>query len=160
MVLTDASIDPDKEEMTAVFLDAGFKVAGVDARFFGETHSPETSPHVFSSFIEVESEDGAKRVLDWLETDLKKPCPNSCATQISEFDVGDIAGARGVHRIATAENIEEVGATEQRPLDSYWLGFNDGAVVYTLNLQGPPGSVSEEQAHEIAGAYHERVRES
>jgi hypothetical protein len=156
-VLTDASIDPDRDEMTAVFHDAGFKAAGVDARFFGETHSPETSPHVFSSFIEVESEDGATSALDFLETDLKKPCPQSCATQISDFDVGDIAGARGVHRIATAEDIEAVGATEQRPRDSYWVGFTNGAVVYTLDLQGPPGSVSEEQAHEIASAYHERL---
>lgn len=156
-VLTDASIDPDKAEMTAVFQDAGFKVAGVDVRFFGETHSSETSPHVFSSFIEVESEDGAKSALEFLETDLKKPCPGSCATQISDFDVGDIAGAGGVHRIATLEDIEKVGTTEQRPRDSYWVGFTDGAVVYTLDLQGPPGSVSEEQAHEIANAYYERL---
>ena len=70
-VLTDASIDPDKEEMTKVFQNAGFKAAGVDARFFGETHSPETSPHVFSSLIEVESEDAATRALEFLETDLK-----------------------------------------------------------------------------------------
>jgi hypothetical protein len=156
-VLTDASIDPDKEEMTAVFQDAGFKVAGVDARFFGESHNPETSPHVFSSFIEVESADGATRALEWLETDLKKPCPRSCATRISDFDVADIAGARGVHRIARAEDIEAVGATEQRPRDSYWVGFTDGALVYTLDLQGPPGSVSEKQAHEIASAYYERL---
>lgn len=156
-VLTDASIDPDREEMTAVFQDAGFKAAGVDARFFGETHSAETSPHVFSSFIEVESEDAASSALKYLETDLKKPCPESCATQISDLDVGDIAGARGVHRIATVGDIEAVGATEQRPRDSYWVGFTDGAVVYTLDLQGPPGSVSEAQAHEIASAYYDRL---
>ncbi len=155
--LTDASIDPDREEMTTVFEDAGFKAAGVDASFFGETHTPETSPHVFSSFIELESEAGATSALDWLETDLKKPCPMSCATHISEFDLDDIADARGVHRIATAQDIEEVGATEQRPRDSYWVGFTDGAVVYTLDLQGPPGSVSEEQAQEIASAYYKRL---
>ena len=156
-VLTDASIDPDKDEMTAVFEEAGFKSAGVDARFFGETHTPETSPHVFSSFIEVGSADGATRALEFLETDLQKPCPQSCATQISDFDVGDIAGARGVHRVATVEDIEAVGATEQRPRDSYWVGFTLGALVYTLDLQGPPGSVSEEQAREIASAYYERL---
>jgi hypothetical protein len=156
-VLTDASIDPDKDEMTAVFQDAGFKAAGVDARFFGETHTPETSPHVFSSFIEVESEDGATSALEFLETDVRKPCPQSCATQISDFDVGDIAGAHGVHRIATAEDIAQAGSSEQRPRESYWVGFTDGAVVYTLDLQGPPGSVSEKQAHEIARAYYERL---
>jgi hypothetical protein len=159
-VLTDASIDPDNEEMRAVFQDAGFKAAGVDTRFFGETHSPETSAHVFSSFIEVESEDGAASALEWLETDGRKPCPESCATRVSDFDVSDIAGARGVHRLATAEDIEAVGATEQRPRDSYWVGFTDGALVYTLDLQGPPGSVSEEQAHEIARAYHDRLTDS
>ena len=155
--LTDASIDPDKDEMTMVFQDVGFKAAGVDARFFGETHTPQTSPHAFSAFIELESEDGATSALDWLETDLKKPCPMSCATQISDFDVDDIPDARGVHRIATAEDIERVGTTEQRPRDSYWVGFTDGALVYTLDLQGPPGSVSEEQAQEIAGAYYDRL---
>ena len=95
----------------------------MDVRFFGETHTPETSPHVFSSFIEVESEEGATSALEFLEADLKKPCPKSCATQISNFDVGDIAEAHGVHRIATAEDIAQVGATEQRPRDSYWVGL-------------------------------------
>jgi len=156
-VLTDASIDPDKDEMTTVFRHAGFKAAGLDARFFGETHSSETSPHVFSSFIELGSEEGARSALDWLETDMHKPCPMSCATQISAFDVDGIAGARGVHRIATAEDIEAVGATEQRPLDSYWVGFTDGGIVYTVDLHGPPGSVSEKQAKEIANAYHQRL---
>jgi hypothetical protein len=60
--LSPALIDPDEEEMTTVFQEAGFKGAGVDARFFGETHA-RTAPHVFSSFIELESEDGAKSAL-------------------------------------------------------------------------------------------------
>ena len=38
--LSELSIDPDMEEMTAVFEDAGFKGSGVDTRFFGETHRP------------------------------------------------------------------------------------------------------------------------
>ena len=84
-----------------------------DARFFGETHSPETSVHVFSSFIEVGSEDGATSALDWLETDQMKPCPMSCAVQRSSFKVDDIPDARGVHRVATAEDIERVG-TQRR----------------------------------------------
>jgi len=159
-VITDASINPDRAEMTALFQDAGFESAGVDARFFGETHNPETSPHVFSAFIEVESEDGATHALEWLDTDLHKPCPGSCATDVSDFDVGEIAGARGVRRIATAEDIEAAGATEQRPRDSYWVGFTDGAFVYTLDVQGPPGSVTEEQARGIATAYYERITSS
>ena len=57
--LSDSSIDADTDEMAEVFESADFKSAGVDARYFGETHSPETSVHVFSSFIEQGSEDAA-----------------------------------------------------------------------------------------------------
>jgi hypothetical protein len=155
--LSEFSIDPDIEEMTKVFQDAGFKGAGVDARFFGETHTPDTSPHVFSSFIELESEDGATSALDWLETDSKKPCPMSCAVQISDFDVDDIADARGIHRIATVDDIERVGTKDEKPSDGYWVGFTVGPFVYTVNLQGPPGSVSEKQALDIASAYYDRL---
>ena len=87
--LSDSSIDPDRDEMTTVFDDATFMSAGQDARFFGETHSPETSVHVFSSFIELDSEDAATSALDWLETDQMKPCPMSCAVQRSSFEVDE-----------------------------------------------------------------------
>ena len=46
---------------------------------------------------------------------------------------------------------------DERPFDSYWVGFTDGAFVYTVDLHGPPGSVSEEQALDIASAYHHRA---
>jgi hypothetical protein len=81
----------------------------------------------------------------------------SCAVQRSEFDVDDIPGARGVHRSATAEDIERVGTEDERPFDGYWVGFTNGAFVYTVDLHGPPGSVSEEQALDIARAYHHRL---
>ena len=155
--LSEASIDPDTDEMTTVFEDAGFKGSGVDTRFYGETHTPGSSPHVISSFIELDSEDGATSALDWLEADAKKPCPMTCAAQISTFDVDDIPDARGVQRIATAEDIERVGNPDERPTEEYWIGFTNGALVYTVSLFGPPGSVSEEQALEIASAYHDRV---
>jgi hypothetical protein len=154
--LSERAVDPDEEEVTTVFEEAGFKGAGVDARFFGATHT-FTARHVFSSFIELESEDGATSALDWLETDSRKPCPMSCAVQISTFDVDDIADARGVHRIATAEDIERVGTEDQQPFDSYWVGFTNGAFAYTVDLHGPPGSVSEEQALDIASAYYDRL---
>ena len=157
--LGDTSVDPDTDEMTTLFKDAGFKSAGLDARFFGQTHSPETSVHVFSSFIEVGSEDGATSALDWLETDQMKPCPMSCAVQRSSFDVDDIPDARGVHRVATAEDIERVGRTDERPQDDYWIGFTNGPIVYTMVLHGHavPGTVSEEQAQQIAKAYYDRL---
>ncbi len=154
--LSELAVDPDKEEATTVFEEAGFKGAGVDTRFYGEAHTPGVSPHVVSSFMELGSEDGAASALDWLEADSKKPCPRSCAVQISTFDV-DIPGARGVRRLTTAEDIERVGTEDQRPSDSYWVGFSNGAFVYNVDLFGPPGSVSEEQALDIASAYYDRL---
>lgn len=152
----EALIDPDEEEMTTVFQEAGFKGAGLDVRFFGETHSP-TAPHLFSWFIELDSEDGARSALDWIEADSMKPCPHSCAARISSFDVDGIPDARGVHRIATAEDIDAAGTEGQVPAESYSVGFTVGSIVYTVDLHGPPGSVSEEQAQRIASAYHDRL---
>jgi hypothetical protein len=157
--LSDRSIDPDTEELNEVFESADFKGAGVDARFFGETHSPETSVHVFSSFIELGSEDEATSALDWLETDQMKPCPMSCAVQRSSFEVDDIPDARGVHRVATAEDIERVGRNDEQPQDDYWIGFTIGPIVYTVVLHGHavPGTVSEDEAQQIASAYYDRL---
>ena len=149
-------IDPDREEMTTVFQEAGFKGAGTEVRFFGETHSPDL-PHVFSSFYELGSEDGATSVLDWLVTDSKKPCPESCATVVSDFEVTAIADARAVERLTTAEAIEAAGTPEQIPRDSYWVAFTVGSSVYTMELGGPPGSVAVQQAREIASAYYDRL---
>ena len=62
-----------------------------------------------------------------------------------------IPDARGVHRIATAEDIEPAGTESEQPSDSYWVGFTVGSFVYVMELHGPPGgSVSEEQSQEIA----------
>jgi hypothetical protein len=154
--LTDALIDPDREEMTTVFQENGFKRAGLDVRFYGDTHSFSV-PHLFSSFIELDSEDGAGSALDWLEAEEKKPCPHSCATRVNSFEVDGIPDARGVHRIATAKDIEAAGIAEEHPSESYWVGFTVGSIVYTVDLHGDPGSVSEEQAQSIASAYYERI---
>ena len=154
--LREALIDPDREEMTTVFQEAGFKRAGLDARFYGETHS-FTAPHLFSSFIELDSEDGATSALDWLQADSKKPCPHSCSTRVSSFEVDGIPDARGTHRIATAEDIAAAGNEDEHPSESYWVGFTVGSIVYTVDLHGAPGSVSEEQVQSIASAYHDRL---
>ena len=155
--LSERSIDPDEEEMTEVFQEAGFESAGIDTRFYGQTHTPGRSTHVVSSFIELESEAGATSALDSLEADVQKPCPMSCAVEISSFEVGNLADGRGVHRIATAEDIEDRGTADEVPFESYWVGFTDGAFAYSVDLFGRPGSVSEEQALEIATAYYERL---
>jgi hypothetical protein len=154
--LSEAVIDPDREEMTTVFEEAGFKRAGLDARFYGETHS-FTAPHLFSSFIELDSEDGARSALDWLQADSKKPCPHSCSTRVNSFEVDGIPDARGTHRIATAEDIEAAGNEDEHPSESYWVGFTVGSIVYTVDLHGAPGSVSEEEVQRIASAYYERL---
>jgi hypothetical protein len=151
-----ALIDPDHEEMNTVFEEAGFVRAGLDVRFFGGTHT-QTARHLFSWFIELDSEDGAASVLDWVEADSMKPCPRSCATRVSPFDVGGIPDARGVHRVATAEDIEAAGTADEHPHESYWVGFTVGSIVYTVDLMGPPGSVSEEQAQSIVSAFHDRL---
>ena len=156
VALTPALMDPDREEMTTTFQEADYVRAGVDFRFFGETHSPE-APHLISWFIELDSEDGANSALDWLEADVMKPCPGSCATRASSFNVESIPDARGVHRIATAEDIEAAGNEDEVPNDSYWAGFTIDSIIYTVDLHGPPGSVSEEQAQEIVSAYYERL---
>ena len=150
--------DSEGNDMTTVFQEAGFKWAGVDARFYGEKHSFD-APHLFGSVIELQSEEGARSALDWLEADSMRPCPMSCAVQISNFDIDDIPEARGVHRIATAKDIEAAGTEDQQPSDSYWVGFTEGSIVYMVDLSGPPGSasVSEEQVQKIASAYYDRL---
>jgi hypothetical protein len=154
--LTPALIDPDREEMTTAFPEEDFVAAGLDVLYFGETHSPEAD-HLFNWFIELDSDDGAVSGLDWLEADLMKPCPQSCAARVSSFEVDGIPDARGVHRIATAEDIEAAGNENEVPSESYWVGFTVDSIVYTVDLHGQPGSVSEEQAQSIASAFYERL---
>ena len=77
----------------------------------------------------------------------------------SKFEVDDIPGARGVHRVATAEDIANSGTKDERPQDDYWIGFTNGPTVYTVVLHGHavPGTVSEDQAQQIATAYYDRL---
>ena len=154
--LSELAIDPDRETMTEVFREAGFQEAIANARFFGETHS-RTAPHIFSTAIQLQSAEGAAKALEWLHADSLKPCPKTCAVQISEFEVDGIPDARGVRRSQSAEDIEAVGRKDDLPFDSYEVLFSDGPFVYTVDVHGPPGSVTEEQVQEIASALHSRV---
>jgi hypothetical protein len=155
-VLSERAVDPDADELRNVFTEAGFEAAIIDARFYGETHSPD-SPHVFSSAIQLESEQGAESALEWLAADSMKPCPTTCAVRISQFDVDGIPDARGVHRSQSAEDIEAVGTPEDVPFDSYEILFTDGPFVYSIALSGPPGFGTEAKVTDIAGALYERV---
>jgi hypothetical protein len=86
-----------------------------------------------------------------------KPCPESCATVVSDFEVDGIPDTTGIRRLTTAEAIDAAGLPNQIPRDQYWIGFTVGSSVYTMELAGPPGSVTEEQAREIASAYYDRL---
>jgi len=154
--LGQVAVDPDTEEMTDVFRDAGFEGAIIDTRFYGETHIRGV-PHIVSAVIQLQSEEGAGNALAWLEADSMKPCPRTCAVQIDEVEVDVVPDAWGVHRSQSAEDIEAVGAEDDIPFDAYGIGFTDGSFVYTLDLHGPPGSVSEEQALAIANSLYEQV---
>lgn len=154
--LGERAIDPDKKTMTEVFTEAGFEEAMADTRFYGATHRM-TSPHISSSAIQLQSEEGAGNAFEWLHADSLKPCPKTCAVQISEFDVDGVPDARGVRRSQSAEDIEAVGREGDVPFDSYQVLFSDGPFVYTVDVHGPPGSVTEEQVEEIATALHSRI---
>ena len=61
--------------------------------------------------------------------------------------------------VATADDIARVGnARTNDPSTATGSGFTDGSFVYTVDLHGPPGSVTEEQAQTIANAYYERLK--
>ena len=142
--------------MTELFGEAGFQAAIADTRYFGETHIGASS-HIFSSVIQLDSEDGAANALQWVHEDRLKPCPKTCAVQISEFEVDGIPDAQGVRRSQNAEDIEAVGREGDMPFEAYEVLFSDGPFVYTVDVHGPPGSVTEEQVQEIASALHSRV---
>jgi hypothetical protein len=154
--LSERAIDPNKDEMTELFGDAGFQAAIADTRYFGETHIGASS-HIFSSVIQLDSEDGAANAFQWVHEDRLKPCPKTCAVQISEFEVDGIPDAQGVRRSQSAEDIEAVGREGDMPFEAYEVLFSDGPFVYTVDVHGPPGSVTEEQVEAIASALHSRV---
>jgi hypothetical protein len=158
--LKENAISPNRQEIAKAFRRVDFKSAGIDLRFYGKRHQAGRSTHVGSSFVELKTKEGATRALDWLEADESKPCPKSCATQISTFDVQHLSDGRGVRRIATAERIARLGFADERPMEHYWVGFTVGDLAYTVDLFGLPGALSEKQVLEIAHAYYDRLTHS
>jgi hypothetical protein len=157
--LGDQFVNPTEENKKA-FEDAGFLRAIVDTRFVPETpgapHTPE-SVHTFTLAAQFESADGAETGLDLIHEDSLRPCPETCATQIAEFDVAGIPDAQGVRRYATAQSIEAIGE-DGEPYDSYEIQFTDGPFAYRISLFGPPGEVTQAEAEEIARKLYERVK--
>jgi hypothetical protein len=156
--LHEQLINPTEADKEA-FEDAGFVRAIVDTRFVPETPgAPHTreSVHLATLAAQFDSDDGAQTGLDLLYADSLRPCPETCATQIAEFDVAGIPDAQGVRRYATAETIAEIGEDEE-PYDSYEILFADGAFTYWISLFGGMGEVSQDELEEIARTLYERV---
>jgi len=158
--LGDAFINPSPEDVAA-FKSAGF-VQAIDATRFlplgmSTSHSP-ANPHIHSTVMQFETADGAKTATDLDHKDSLRPCPESCATSIEEFDVEDIPGALGTRRHASQEDIDTAGgSTDMHPFDDYEIFFTDGVYAYRVVLHGSPGSTSAAQAEDIAKALYDRV---
>jgi hypothetical protein len=147
------------EEERREFADAGFVSGILDTRFFPREPGAEhvgSEPHIASLVMRFESDEGAEKAVDLLRADGLSPCPQTCAEQISEFEVDGTPEATGVRRVATAEAIEEIGE-EGEPHDSYAIRFADGPYAYDIEIFGPPGEVSEEQVEEIVEKLFDRV---
>jgi hypothetical protein len=151
----DAFINPTEQE-TEDLQTVGFVQAIRDTRYFGDVHSKDDA-HIFSLVIQLDSPDGAKEMADFFHTDSLRPCPQSCAFSVSEFDVDGIPSATGVRRYASEEAVHAAGTSENRPYDSYAIFFADGDFAYDIDFGGPPGTTSEDKAVEIAQALYDRV---
>ena len=151
----DAFINPTEQE-TKDLQTVGFVQAIRDTRYFGDTHSRDDA-HTFSLVVQLDSPDGAKEMADFFHTDSLRPCPESCAFSVSEFNVDGIPGATGVRRYASEEAVKTAGTSENRPYDSYAVFFADGDFAYDIDLGGPPGTTAEDKAVEIAQNLYDRV---
>jgi len=151
----DAFINPTEQE-TGDLQNVGFVQAIRDTRYFGDVHSKDAA-HTFSLVVQFDSPDSAKEMADFFHTDSLRPCPESCAFSVSEFDVDGIPGATGVRRYASEEAVQAAGTSENIPRDSYAIFFADGDFAYDIDLGGPPGTTSEDKAVEIAQNLYDRV---
>jgi hypothetical protein len=157
--LGERFINPTPKDVQE-FKSSGFARALHVTKFFPETPSgrhTKTAPHLFSLVMQFESEDGAKTALDVLHTDSLRPCPETCATQVQEFDPG-FGDAKGTRRYATEESIKATGDKETKPFDRYEIEFTDGVFAYRVQMGGAPGAVSQDKAVTIARKLYERVK--
>jgi hypothetical protein len=151
--LRAAEVDPRKLE------EAGFVSAIHDTRFLPETaggpHTRE-APHVRILVMQFGSQGGARTGADLLHESALKPCPESCAARIEEFDVSGVSDAKGARRLITAEALKET-AEEGEPSDSYTITFADGTFAYQVEGFAPPEKLSEQQVEDIAKKLRDRV---
>ena len=148
--------DEDLEAME----EAGFISLVIDTRFFpnepGGEHAPGT-PHVYTRVAEFASEDGANAGATVARDIGLRPCPETCAYEITEFEPAGVPDAMGAQAIATQERIDEIGDDIQ-PDARYSVYFADGPVAYEVTVFGPPDAVSREQVEDIAEALYARVQ--
>jgi hypothetical protein len=139
--------------------EAGFVSLVIDTRFYpsepGGEHVPGT-PHVVTWVSGFESEEGANAGATVARDIGLRPCPETCAYEIAEFEPSGVPDAMGVQAIATQEAIDEIGDDIQ-PDARYSVYFADGPVAYEVTVFGPPDEVSRQQAEDIATMLYERV---
>ena len=139
--------------------EAGFVSLVIDTRFFpsepGGDHVPGT-PHVYTRVAEFESDDGANTGATVARDIGLRPCPETCAYAITEFEPSGVPDAMGVQAIATQEAIDEIG-DDIEPDARYSVYFADGPIAYEVTIFGPPDEVSREQVEDIAEALFARV---
>ena len=82
-----------------------------------------------------------------------RPCPETCAYEITEFEPAGVPDATGVQAIATQESIDEIGDDIQ-PDARYSVYFADGPIAYEVTMFGPPDEVSRQQVEDIAAALY------
>ncbi len=147
-----------EEDLLAIG-EAGFVSMVIDTRFFpsdeGGGHVPG-APHVSTAVYEFESEEGANAAVEVAHRIGLRPCPETCAYEITEFQPAGVPNAKGVQAIATQERIDEIG-DDVEPEARYSVYFADGAFVYEVTTFGPPDEVSRQQVEDIAGELHARV---
>ncbi|MDQ4034646.1 MAG: hypothetical protein M3153_01850 [Chloroflexota bacterium] len=150
------------EEDIRAFAEAGFVSLVIDTRFFpsepGGEHIPGT-PHVFTVVYQFESAEGANAAVDVAHAIGLRPCPETCAYAITEFEPAGVPDARGVEAIATQEAIDRIGDHIQ-PDARYSVFFADGPFAYEVTMFGPPDEVSRQQLEDIAEKLYARVNDA
>ena len=151
---------PVYEEDLAELEEAGFVSLVIDTRFFpseaGGAHVPGT-PHVITVVTQFESAEGANAALAVAHRIGLRPCPETCAYEITEFDPAGAPDAKGVQAIATQEAIDRIN-DDIEPDARYSVYFADGPFVYEVTKFGRPEDVDRQQVEDIAEKLYERVR--
>ena len=122
----------------------------------GGEHIPG-APHVFTIVSEFESDEGANAAVNVAHRIGLRPCPETCAYEITEFQPDGVPNAKGVEALATQESIDRIG-DDIEPDARYSVYFADGPFAYGVTTFGRPGEVSRQQVEDIAAKLYARVK--